>query len=66
MGIGISRLANLSWLMISDRQIFAIRSLLQPKAADPIDAGNPRDENMRRVPTLNWPPNLFKDGNSDG
>jgi hypothetical protein len=61
MDMEIMRLANASWLHMSDWQGFLTRTLRLPQDDAPNRPGAPDGIMPRQLPPLDWPPGLFDD-----
>jgi len=61
MNMEIVRLANTSWLHMSDWQVFLNRTLRLPQDNTSTRPGAPDSIMPRQLPPLDWPPTLFDD-----
>ncbi len=61
MDLEIARLANVSRLLMTDRQMIAIRSALFTHSNARIEPGVGLDAKSRHLPMLDWPTTLFQD-----
>jgi hypothetical protein len=55
------RLANVSWIPISDRQVFVLRAVWLSRGETRAPPGTSNDNELQRVPMLDWPATLFDD-----
>jgi hypothetical protein len=59
MDMEIARLANASWLRITDRQIFAMRAVGLPPDNSRSRPATTAGSLTQHLPTLDWPSDLF-------
>jgi hypothetical protein len=61
MDMEIARLANTSWLQISDWQIFLLRTLRLSRDGPRAQPETTTETEPRQLPPLDWPSTLFED-----